>query len=143
MNKLVVTNKTRHPVPDYLKEELMENNRERGVKFTLSHLMNDQMLLDSYILKKNKGPIERKKGVTINWQCVSQNCYFRATTVDAFIEKTNGTHNHDPTVELFSKREGRVKLKEAVALSDAPLASVFQSININLLALNVFIARLS
>ena len=136
-----MTNKTSHPVPNYLNEELMQNNRERGVKFTLSHLMNDQMLLDSYILKKNKGPIERKKGVTINWQCLSQNCYFRATTMDACIEKTNGTHNHDPTVELFTKREGRVKLKEAVAFSDAPLESVFQSLDYYLFNTKCFLLQ--
>jgi len=97
LNKLVVKNKTSHPVPDYLKDALMENNLDRGLKFTLSHLMNDQMLLgnlchfsedflilltfeDNNLLKKNKGPIDRKKGVTINWQCLSQNCYYRATT---------------------------------------------------------------
>ena len=57
-----------------------------------------------------------------------QNCYFRATTVDADIEKTNGNHNHDPNVELFIKREGRLKLKEAVAVSDAPLASVVMNV---------------
>ena len=82
------------------------------------------ILADNNLLKKNKGPIERNKGVTINWQCLSQNCYFRATTVDADIERTNGSHNHDPNIELFVKREGRIKLKEAVAVSDAPLASV-------------------
>ena len=128
LNKLAVENKTRNPVPDNIKVALAENNVDRGIKFTLSHLMNDQMLLDNYLLKKNKGPIDRKKGVTINWQCVSQNCYFRATTVDADIEKTNGNHNHDPNVELFFKREGRLKLKEAVAASDAPLASVVMNV---------------
>ena len=128
LNKLAVENKTRNPVPENIKVALAENNVDRGIKFTLSHLMNDQMLLDNYLLKKNKGPIDRKKGVTINWQCVSQNCYFRATTVDADIEKTNGNHNHDPNVELFIKREGRLKLKEAVAVSDAPLASVVMNV---------------
>lgn len=128
LNKLAVENKTRNPVPEYLKVALAEKNVDRGVKFTLSHLMNDQMLLDNYLLKKNKGPIERKKGMTINWQCVSQNCYFRATTVDADLEKTNGGHNHDPNMELFIKREGRLRLKEAVAASDAPLASVVMNV---------------
>ena len=65
------------------------------------------ILADNNLLKKNKGPIERNKGVTINWQCLSQNCYFRATTVDADIERTNGSHNHDLNIELFVKREGR------------------------------------
>ena len=142
LNKLVVKNTTRHPVPDYLKDALVDNNLDRGVKFTLSNLMNDQMLLgkncfclwiclffsltflDNNLLKKNKGPIQRNKGLTINWQCISQNCYYRATTVDAEIEHTIGVHNHDPNVEQFIKREGRVKLKEAVAVADAPLASV-------------------
>ena len=41
----MVQNKTKHPVPDYIKEGLIENNSERGIKFTLSHLMKDQMLL--------------------------------------------------------------------------------------------------
>ena len=86
--------------------------------------MNDQMLLDNNLLKKNKGPIERKKGLTINWHCITNNCYFRATTVDDDVERENGSHNHDPNKEEFVKREGRVKLKEAVTLSDAPLASV-------------------
>ena len=117
-------NKTRHPVPDYLKDVLVEKNQDRGLKFTLSNLMNDQMLLDNNLLKKNKGPIERKKGLTINWHCITNNCYFRATTVDDDVERENGSHNHDPNKEEFVKREGRVKLKEAVTLSDAPLASV-------------------
>ena len=62
--------------------------------------------------------------MTINWVCLTQNCYFRATTVDDKIEHTNGHHNHEPNVEEFHKREGRVKLKKAVAVSDVPLASV-------------------
>ena len=50
LNKLVVKNKTSHPVPDYLKDALMENNLDRGLKFTLSHLMNDQMLLGNLFI---------------------------------------------------------------------------------------------
>ena len=46
----MVKNKTSHPVPDYLKDALMENNLDRGLKFTLSHLMNDQMLLGNLFL---------------------------------------------------------------------------------------------
>jgi len=41
-----VRNTNLHPVPQYIKEALMENNKDRGLKFTLSNLMNDQMLLD-------------------------------------------------------------------------------------------------
>ena len=117
-------NKTKHPVPDYIKEGLQRNNPERGIKFTLSHMMNDQMLLDNNLLKKKKGPIERVKGLTINWRCVTQNCFFCATTVDCDVEHTNGVHNHDTNVEAFYKREGRIQLKEAVSASDVPLASV-------------------
>jgi hypothetical protein len=38
------------------------------------------ILLDNNLLKKNKGPFERRQGLTINWVCVTQNCYYRATT---------------------------------------------------------------
>jgi hypothetical protein len=48
----VVENKTKHPVPAYIKEGLQMNNPERGIKFTLSHMMNDQMLLGK-ICKKD------------------------------------------------------------------------------------------
>ena len=73
LNQLVVQNKTKHPVPDLIKEGLVQNNPERGIKFTLSHLMNDQMLLgnimfslshvylfcsDNFLLKKKKGPLD-------------------------------------------------------------------------------------
>ena len=40
-----VSNTTLYPVPENIKEALMENNKDRGLKFTLSNLMNDQMLL--------------------------------------------------------------------------------------------------
>jgi hypothetical protein len=80
--------------------------------------------LDNNLLKKKKGPIARVKGLTINWKCVTQNCYFCATTVDCDVEHTNGVHNHDTNAEAFYKREGRIQLKEAVAASDVPLASV-------------------
>ena len=140
LNQLVVQNKTKHPVPDLIKEGLVQNNPERGIKFTLSHLMNDQMLLgniimfslchfylfcsDNFLLKKKKGPLDRKKGLTINWKCVTQNCYFCATTVDFYLEHSNGVHNHESNVEAYHKREGRIKLKRAAIGSDAPLASV-------------------
>ena len=80
--------------------------------------------LDNNLLKKKKGPIERVKGLTINWKCVTQHCYFCATTVNDYVEHTNGVHNHDPNVEEYYKREGRIQLKEAVSVSDVPLASV-------------------
>ena len=152
LNQLVVKNKTKYPVPDYIKKALERNNPDRGIKFTLSNLMNDQMLLgrnklglscaklsstlasyslltiiiylDNNLLKKKKGPLERKQGVTINWVCVTQNCYFRATTVNDNVDHTNGLHNHEPNIEEYHKREGRVKLKEAVAVSDVPVSSV-------------------
>jgi hypothetical protein len=82
------------------------------------------ILLDNNLLKKNKGPFERRQGLTINWVCVTQNCYYRATTVEDCVAHTNGQHNHDPNIEEFHKREGRVQLKKAVAISDAPLAAV-------------------
>ena len=43
--QLVVKNTTRYPVPEYIKEALVENNPDRGIRFTLSNLLNDQMLL--------------------------------------------------------------------------------------------------
>lgn len=82
------------------------------------------IVLDNNLLKKKKGPIQRQKGLTINWKCVTQNCYFCATTVDDYVEHSNGSHNHEPNIELFHKREGRVLLKESAAGSDVPLASV-------------------
>ena len=88
------------------------------MKFTVS------ILLDNNLLKKNKGPSERRQGLTINWVCVTQNCYYRATTVEDCVSHTNGQHNHEPNIEEFHKREGRVQLKKAVAISDAPLAAV-------------------
>ena len=45
LNQLVVKNKTKNPVPDYVKKALERNNPDRGIKFTLSNYMNDQMLL--------------------------------------------------------------------------------------------------
>ena len=80
--------------------------------------------LDNNLLKKQKEPLERKQGVTINWVCVTQNCYFRATTINDNVDHTNGLHNHEPNIEEYHKREGRVKLKEAVAVSDVPVFSV-------------------
>ena len=82
------------------------------------------IFLDNNLLKKNKGPFERRQGLTINWVCVTQNCYYRATTVNDCVAHTNGQHNHQPNIEEFHKREGCVKLKKAVAISDVPLASV-------------------
>ena len=70
--------------------------------------------LDNNLLKKQKEPLERKQGVTIN-------CYFRATTINDNVDHTNGLHNHEPNIEEYHKREGRVKLKEAVAVSDVPV----------------------
>ena len=82
------------------------------------------IFLDNNLLKKNKGPFERRQGLTINWVCVTQNCYYRATTVNDCVAHTNGPHNHDPTIKDFHKREGCVKLKKAVAISNLPLAAV-------------------
>ena len=41
LNQLVVKNKTKNPVPDYVKKALERNNPDNN----LSNMMNDQMLL--------------------------------------------------------------------------------------------------
>ena len=51
LNQLIVKNTTRHPVPDHIKEGLERNNQDRGIKFTLSNLMNDQMLIGKIFSK--------------------------------------------------------------------------------------------
>ena len=78
-------------------------------------------------MKKNKGPTARKKGLTINWQCVTQNCSYRATTVDGHVELSTGLHNHQQNVEKFLKRESRVRLKTALTATDDPVAEVSKS----------------
>ena len=75
-------------------------------------------------MKKNKGPIARKKGLTINWTCISQSCSFRATTVEDQVEHTTGFHHHPHNVEKFHKRESRVKLKAALTVNDISLTEV-------------------
>ena len=83
---------------------------------------------DNFLLKKNRGPVSRRKGLTINWSCVNKECYFRATTVEGQLEFSTGFHNHQENVEKFLKRENRVKLKKAVAASDVPLAEVLHNL---------------
>ena len=69
--------------------------------------------------------MSKKQGLTINWQCVLKNCAYRLVSVDGTIKSETGSHNHDPNLEQFVKREGRVEIKKAVAAADgAPTASV-------------------
>jgi len=123
-----VRNTNLHPVPQYIKEALMENNKDRGLKFTLSNLMNDQMLLDNFLLRKNRGPITRRKGQTINWSCINRDCFFRTTTVDGQVEPYTGFHNHQENVEKYLKRESRLKLKNALVACNDPLKDVVHSL---------------
>ena len=83
---------------------------------------------DNFLLKKNKGPMTRRKGLTIKWTCINKDCYFRTTTVDNKVEESTGFHNHMENVEKFLKRENRLKLKKALAACDDPLKDVVHSL---------------
>ena len=115
-------------ISDNLKEILIEKNVERGVQFTVSQKGNDQMLLDNNVLKKNKGPMTKKKGLTINWVCIMKSCPFKATTIESDILPSKHEHNHDPTIEGWHKRVGRAQLKNTAGTVDASLAVVVMDV---------------
>ena len=68
-------------------------------------------------MRKNRGPLPLKQGLTINWECLLKDCYYRMVTVEGDIKGEFESHNHHPTLDRFVKREARVKLKKAVASS--------------------------
>ena len=79
-------------------------------------------------MKKNKGPLMKKKGMTINWNCITSSCPCKMRTIDGFVMPDSKDHNHDPTIEQWHKRVGRAKLKSTAATVDASLALVVMDV---------------
>ena len=68
-------------------------------------------------MKKYKGHLMKKKGMTINWNCIIHSCPCKMRTIDGVVMPDSNDHNHDPTIEQWHKRVGRAKLKSTVSVS--------------------------
>ena len=105
-------NSLKHLVPDDLKSVLIKENKDRGLKFTYSQRMNDQMVVDGFIMKKKKGPVLKDEGRIINWKCVDTLCRYSLVTLEGKIREAGAEHNHEASVELFNKKQVRAKIRE-------------------------------
>jgi len=108
------TNPNRHLVPEDLQRLIIQGNKGRSVKFTLSQRQNTQMVVDDYVLKKKKGPYSTRGRRVINWKCVNDVCPYTCVTCESQILEKSNYHNHPPQPELYVKKQARVKIRESI-----------------------------
>ena len=108
------TNPNRHLVPEDLQRLIIQGNKGRSVKFTLSQRQNTQMVVDDYVLKKKKGPYSTRGRRVINWKCVNDVCPYTCVTCESQILEKLNYHNHPPQPELYVKKQARVKIRESI-----------------------------
>ena len=102
-----------HLVPVTLQNQIISSNPQHMIKFILSQRNNTQMVIDDFVLKKKKGPLQWRNMSKIYWACVIELCGYRCNTTDGHIEVT-GQHNHGPQPDLILKKEVRAHFKQEI-----------------------------
>ena len=118
-DRQTLKNGTLYPVPEDLKNLIIRNNPECGIRFTLSQRFNDQMIIDGFILKKKRGPTLAKTGFRnntqnerlVNWKCSKSGCLYFLVTFEGRIKSIRGVHDHARMEEEYVKKEARLRLK--------------------------------
>ena len=52
----VLDTSSKHPLPEDLKTKILKRNKDRGVVFTLSQRHFPQLVLDGFVMNKERGP---------------------------------------------------------------------------------------
>lgn len=85
----------KNPVPDDLKQKIIDCNPDQCIEFIYSQRQNDQMVINNYILKKKKGPTVKHGKRKMYWVCVRKGCPVRVTSSEAELTNAMRAHNHD------------------------------------------------
>ena len=91
-------------VPEELKNLIKMCNPQQNIEFVLSQRQNTQMILNNFLLRKRKGPMNQFRGRTIHWTCSQEGCSFTCTSVEGRLTNSRYTHNHTPQREQVRKR---------------------------------------
>ena len=104
-------NLVKNPVPDDLKQKIITSNPNQSIEFIYSQRMNDQMVLNSYILKKKKGPIVKNNKRRMYWMCIAAGCPVRVTSMEGQLTYAFRGHNHLPEHADVLRRKHKAKLR--------------------------------
>ena len=111
-NNLVQANPNLHLVPEDLKYLIVTTNPEREIRFLHSQRLNDQMVVDDYVMKKKKGPYVSRKGArVIAWRCVKPACTYRCLSTEGELKDKDRLHNHGPEPEEVARRQAYFRVK--------------------------------
>ena len=122
-------NPNKHLVSEDLQQLIIQQNTDRKIQFTFSQRMNNQMVLDDFVLKKKKGPYMCRNGRTVNWRCTLESCQYTAVTWEGSIkEESKEQHNHPANPELLAKKQARAKLRENMTLHQSPVSHMVMDV---------------
>ena len=112
-----LANPNRYLVQEDLQNLIISQNPGRSIKFTQSQRQNTQLVLEDFILKKNRGPIVKRGCRVINWKCEKQFCHFTASTKEGKLVE-NGRHNHPAQPDIVLYKETRAILRQNIAVTE-------------------------
>ena len=101
-------NKTRSRNPfvllsDEMKESHIKRNPNHRIQFTKSQHGGTLLLLDDFLYRKNKGPLQRKAGLCIYWVCFNANCKVRLISEDGTFAMIQSGHDHQSNFNCFER----------------------------------------
>ena len=83
----------------------------------LSQRQNTQLVLDDFLLKKNRGPYVGRGCRIINWKCARNSCRFTASTREGKLAEKS-QHNHPAQSELILYKQTRAIIRQNVAVTE-------------------------